>query len=85
MIHFNQKPGFFQSWPILGWDYDSNGHPLRPQRSRTQHFKLTVDATYDSAEAEKVKTLATAFQELFTGEDVIGPDGESMKLGSLLK
>ena len=85
MIHFNTKPGFFQSWPILGWDRDTLGRPVQPQRSRMQHIKMIVDASYDSAEAEKVKTLAEAFQELFKGEHVVGPDGEPMKLGEFAK
>jgi hypothetical protein len=85
MIHFNQKPGFFQSWPIFGWSHDSHGRALAPQRSKTKHIKLIVDATYDGVEDEKVKALAVAFHNLFEGENVIGPDGEPMKLGEFAK
>ena len=82
MIYFNQKPGCFQSWPGQ-WIRDSISvkEPNRFQRSKTKHIKLIVDAAYDSIEDKKIEALMVAFQDLFKGDSVIGPDGEPMKLG----
>jgi hypothetical protein len=46
---------------------------------------MVVDLTYDREDAEKVATLAIAFQDLFNGKNVIGPDGNVMKVGKFSK
>lgn len=85
MIFFNQKPGLFQSRPVIGWDYDYFGHPLRAHQSKEVHTKMIVDLVYTEPDAKKIKALITAYQGLFEGEDVIGPDGEPMVLGAFAK